>query len=113
MRTRLIQDAMGRQALAALENARNSALRTARQSISGPAPTGGTATAPTFDRRAVGGWLLAHGKITSTEPQPTARLVPVRDYTQLPSPPTDPEGFRRRARLCRSQRLVCRSLRER
>ncbi|MFJ9516605.1 hypothetical protein ACIRPG_37010, partial [Streptomyces sp. NPDC101754] len=40
-----------------------------------PTPTGGTATSPTFDRRAVGAWLLARGKITPTEPPPASRLL--------------------------------------
>lgn len=40
-----------------------------------PTPTGGTPKSPVFDRRAVGEWLLDHGKITLTEAVPAARLV--------------------------------------
>ncbi|MFJ9344330.1 hypothetical protein ACIRP0_34380 [Streptomyces sp. NPDC101733] len=38
-------------------------------------PIGGTATPPMFDRRAVGEWLLADGKITPTESVPASCLL--------------------------------------
>ncbi|MFC8823026.1 hypothetical protein [Streptomyces rochei] len=40
-----------------------------------PAPTGGTATHPEFDRPAAVAWLLAHNKITAPSGIPSATLV--------------------------------------
>ncbi|MGY5634096.1 hypothetical protein ACW7N6_37740 [Streptomyces sp. UC1A3] len=46
-----------------------------------PAPTGGTATHPEFDRPAVVAWLLAHDKITAPSSIPSATLVLRADRT--------------------------------
>ncbi|MFC7897681.1 hypothetical protein [Streptomyces sp. NPDC057381] len=46
-----------------------------------PAPTGGTATHPKFDRSAVVAWLLAHDKVTVPSGVPSATLVLRADCT--------------------------------
>ncbi|WP_367837947.1 hypothetical protein [Streptomyces rochei] len=46
-----------------------------------PAPTGGTATHPEFDRPAAVAWLLAHDKITLPSGVPSATLVLRADGT--------------------------------
>ncbi|WMC90921.1 hypothetical protein [Streptomyces rochei] len=67
-----------------------------------PAPTGGTATHPEFDRPAAVAWLLAHDKITVPPSIPSATLVlrgdgtgrelrcrlDARGFSWPPTPPT-------------------------